>query len=57
MRQFAAYIRARAAFKLFVFDGALCIFGVAFRRFASRFQMTGTIICNNHRTQILFPTV
>ena len=26
MRQFAAYIRARAAFKLFMFDGTLCIF-------------------------------
>ena len=26
MRQFAAYIRARTAFKLFMFDGTLCIF-------------------------------
>ena len=54
-RQFAAYIRARADFNLFMFDGTLCIFGVAFRRFARRFQMTGTITCNNHCTQTLFP--
>ena len=33
------------------------IFEVAFRRFASRFQMTGTIICNNHFRQTLFPRV
>ena len=26
MRQFASYIRARTAFKLFMFDGTLCIF-------------------------------
>ena len=26
MCQFAAYIRTRAAFKLFMFDGTLCIF-------------------------------
>ena len=57
MRQFAAYIRARVDFNLFMFDGTLCIFGVAFRRFARRFQMTGTIICNNHCTQTLFPRV
>ena len=57
MRQFTAYIRAQAAFKLFMFDGTLCIFGGAFRQFASRFQMTRTIIWNNHCTQTLFPRV
>ena len=30
MRQLAADIVALVAFKLFVFDGTLCIFGVAF---------------------------
>ena len=48
MHQFPAYIRARAAFKLFMFSGTLCIFGVAFRQFASLFQMAGTIIYINH---------
>ena len=57
MRQLAAYTRGRAAFKLFMFDGTLCIFGVAFRRFPSRFQMAGTIICNNHCTKTIFPRV
>ena len=57
IRQPAAYTRARAAFKLFMIDGILCIFGVTVRRFASRFQMTGTIIRNNHRPQTLFPRV
>ena len=54
MRQFTAYIRAQADFKLFMFDGTLCIFEGAFRRFASRFQIARTIICNNHCTQTLF---
>ena len=57
MRQLAAYPRARAAFKLFMSDGTLCIFGVNFRRFANCFQMTGTIICNHHCTQTIFPRV
>ena len=57
MRQLAAYTRARAAFKLSMFDGTLCIFGFTFRGFASRFQMTGSIICNNHCTQTLLPRV
>ena len=57
MCKLAAYIRARAAFKLFMFDGTLCTFGIAFRRFASHFQMTGTIICNNHCSQTIFPRV
>ena len=35
----------------------LCIFRVALCRFTSRFQMTRTIICNNHRTQALLRRV
>ena len=38
-------------------NGTLCSFLVALRCFASRFQMTGTIICNNRCTQTLFPSV
>ena len=37
-----------------MFDGTLNMFGVDFRRLTNRFQMTGTINCNNHCTQTLF---
>ena len=43
MRQLAAYIRDRATIKLFMFNDTFCIYGVAFCRYAGRFQMTRVI--------------